>query len=52
MLQLYNAVSETVLRFVDRYGSTVAVVILVLAGCGLALRILSRIVVGRGPSEP
>ena len=42
MLQIWNALSETTVRLAGEYGPPVAVGVLVVIGCGIALRLLCR----------
>jgi hypothetical protein len=51
MLQVYDALFETALRFGREYGPPVAVAVLVFVGCGVALRILARVLPRGGPRE-
>jgi hypothetical protein len=51
MLQVYNALFETALRLGREYGPPVAVAVLVFVGCGVALRVLSRVLPRGGPKE-
>jgi hypothetical protein len=51
MLQVYNALFETALRLGREYGPPVAVAVLVFVGCGVALRVLARVLSRGGPRE-
>jgi hypothetical protein len=51
MLQVYEALSETALRLGTKYGQVVVLAVLVIVGCGIALRVLSRVLRGGGPTE-
>jgi hypothetical protein len=50
MLQVYDALFEKALRLGSEYGPPVALAVLVFLGCGVALRVLSR-VLPRGGSK-
>jgi hypothetical protein len=51
MLQVYDSLFQTAVRLGGQYGPPVAVAVLVLVGCGVALRILSRVLPRGGPKE-
>ena len=51
MLQVYDALFETALRLGREYGPPVAVAVLVFVGCGIALRVLARILPRGGQKE-
>jgi hypothetical protein len=51
MLQVYDALFETAIRLGREYGPPVAVAVLVFVGCGVALRIIARVLPRGGPEE-
>jgi hypothetical protein len=51
MLQVYDALFDTAVRLGGKYGPLVALAVLVLVGCGVALRILARILPRGGPKS-
>jgi hypothetical protein len=51
MLQIYDSLCQTALRLGGEYGPPVALAVLLLAGCGVALRVLSCVLRRGGPKE-
>jgi hypothetical protein len=51
MLQVYDTLFETAIRLGGAYGPPVALAVLVFLGCGVALRILARVLPRGGPKE-
>jgi hypothetical protein len=51
MLQIYEALADTALRLGGKYGPPVALGVLVLVGCGVALRALCWVLSRGGPKQ-
>jgi hypothetical protein len=51
MLQIYESLFDTAFRFGGQYGPPVALAVLALVGCGIVLRILSRVLGWGGSRE-
>ena len=51
MLQVFDALFETALRLGARYGPPVALAVLAVVGCGIALRVLARVLPRGGPED-
>ena len=51
MSQIVDAVVGTVTRFVDAHGPKVVVGAVVVVGVGIVLKVLHRLVAGRGPDQ-
>jgi hypothetical protein len=43
MLQIFDAVTQTVMQFAEQYGGKVALGALAFIGCGIVLRLLTRV---------
>jgi hypothetical protein len=43
MIQIFDAVTQTVVPFAEKYGGKVAVGVLAFVGCGIVLRLLARV---------
>ncbi len=51
MLQVHSAFFETIIQFGAKYGPPVGLAVLVFVGCGIALRVLYRILSRGGPKK-
>jgi hypothetical protein len=51
MFQIVESVVNTLTKFIDAHGSKVVIGVLILVGVGVLLKVLSRVMVGRGPDQ-
>jgi hypothetical protein len=51
MSQIVDAVVGTLTRFIDTSGPKVVIGALVLVGAGIVLKVIHRVLSGRGPDE-
>jgi hypothetical protein len=51
MSQIVEAVVGTLTRFIDAHGPKVVIGALVLVGAGIVLKVVRRVLSGRGPDQ-
>jgi hypothetical protein len=51
MLQIFDAVTQTVVQIAEQYGWKVALGVLAVVGCGVVLRLLARVLSASRPKE-
>ena len=51
MLQIFDAVTQTVIRLAEQHGWKVALAVLAVVACGVVLRLLARVLMAGRPKE-
>jgi hypothetical protein len=50
-MQIVESIVGTLTRFIDAHGAKVVIGVLVVVGAGIVLKVLHRVLSGRGPDQ-